>query len=127
MAAYFVFEQAAPKGENKLFVFKLVDSEKIDEARWIIQNKQSTKVHVQGTIVKSKAPYNPEWSFHVDPSSVDFFEIQIEVCDANVTYVEDHLEEVGGGTLPRSFWCPWSSRLTREVTNEIDPVTERPR
>lgn len=43
------------------------------------------------------------------------FEMQIEVCDANVTYVEEHLDEVGGGFLPKSFWCPWSSELEAEI------------
>src|ERR1700720_2638958 len=99
MAAYFVFEQSSPKGEKRLFTFKLVDQPKIDEARSILRGQQPTKSHVQGTIVKSKAPYNPEWSFHLDPPSISFFEIQIEVCDANVTYVEEHLGDVGDGTL----------------------------
>ena len=126
-AAYFVFEQDAPDGERKLFVFKLVNSDKIEQARSILNDPQSLKGHVQGTIVKSNAPYNPDWSFHLDPASIGFFEWQIEVCDSNVTHVEEHLDEVGGSYLPRSFWCPWSSKLLREITEEIDPITERPR
>jgi hypothetical protein len=126
MAAYFAFEQNSPKGERKIFVFKLTDDARIDEARAILQQSPRTKDHVQGTIVSSKVPYNPEWSFHLDPNTIGFFEMQIEVCDANVTYVEEHLDEIGGSTLPRSFWCPWSSRLFAEVTKSIDPATERP-
>lgn len=126
MAAYFIFEQFPPKGEKKkLFTFKLVDQPKIDEARSILRDQQSTKSHVQGAIVKSQAPYNPDWSFHLDPPSIGFFEMQIEVCDASVTYVEDHLDDIGGSTLPGSFWCPWSSQLLMEVTDQIDPITER--
>jgi hypothetical protein len=40
----------------------------------------------------------------------------IEVCDANMMYVEDHLDEAGGAFLPGNHWCPWDSRVTREVT-----------
>ena len=126
MNAYFEFTQEAPSGESKHFVFKLTDENKVSEARAILRG-ESTKVHVEGTIVPERAPYNPDWSFHLKPESIGFFEMQIEVCDANVTYVEKHLDEVGGSTLPRSFWCPWSSKLAREVTASIDPTTERPR
>lgn len=126
MSAYFEFAQESPSGVLEHFVFKLDNEEKIREARTIL-NGQSDKSHVQGTIVHEPAPYNPAWSFHLAPDSIGFFEFQIELCDANVTYVEEHLDEVGGSTLPRSFWCPWSSRLSAEVTNRIDPATEKPR
>ena len=125
MVGYFVFEQTAPNGDLKRFVFKLTDDQKIKEARMILA-QGGHKNHVQGTIIQQKAPYNPGWSFHLQPETIGFFEIQIEVCDANVTYVEDHLDEIGGSTLPKSFWCPWSSKLSAEVTASIDPVTEKP-
>ena len=127
MAAYFRSSKTLPKGERKIFVFKLTDdARRINEARAILQQSHPTKNHVQGTIATSKAPYNPEWSFHLDPITIGFFEMQIEVCDANVTCVEEHLDEIGGSTLPRNFWCPWNSRLFAEVTKSIDPATEKP-
>lgn len=119
MNAYFVFEQVSPEGEKKEFVFELSDSKRIAEARTILSGSQSIKVHVQGKIIPNRVPYNLNWSFHLDPSSISFFEMQIEVCDANVTYVEKHLNEIGGSTLPNSLWCPWSSKLVSEIT--FDP------
>lgn len=115
MSAYFSFEQTTPKGDLKHFVFRLDDAAKIDEARQILGGAKPLKVHVQGTIVSTPVDYNPGWSFHLDPATIGFFELQTEVCDANVTYVEDHLGEVGGAFLPNGFWCPWSSRLAAEV------------
>lgn len=115
MSAYFKFHQTSPEGELKAFVFRLDDERKITEARAILKNPASIKGHVQGTIVSSPAPYNPGWSFHLDPASIGFFEFQMEVCDSNVTYVEEHLDEIGGSFLPNSFWCPWSSKLAAEV------------
>ena len=123
--AYFQFEQTSPKGELKTFVFKLVDDAKIAEARAILAQRNPTKVHVQGKIIARSASYNPPWSFHLDPPTIGFFENQIEVCDANVTYVEEHLDEIGGSTLPKNFWCPWSSRLVAEVTERIHPQSEK--
>lgn len=116
MSAYFYFEQTSPEGELKRFVFRLDDDVKILEARRILGGGDPLKVHVQGTVVPIRADYNPDWSFHLAPSTIGFFEMQIEVCDANVTYVESHLDEVGGSFLPRSFWCPWSSTLSGEVS-----------
>ena len=125
--AYFLFEQKSPKGQTEQFTFKLTDPSRIAEARKILANKTDLRRSVEGTIVKQKAAYNPRWSFYQDPPTIAFFETAIEVCDANVTYVEEHLDEVGGSALPRSFWCPWSSRLTAEVTGGIAPDTEQPR
>jgi hypothetical protein len=68
-----------------------------------------------GTIIKAPAPYNPPWSYHLDPASISLFAFAIEVCDASPQYVEEHLSEVGGAFLPGSVWCPWSSHVVEEV------------
>lgn len=125
--AYFSFSQTDPQGVKRHFVFELSDPTRIAEARSILADPKSIKNHVQGVIVSSRTSYNPDWSFHLKPETVGFFEMQVEVCDANVTYVEKHLDEVGGSTLPRSFWCPWSSQLDEEVTARIDPATQKPK
>lgn len=97
------------------FIFQLTDPEKIQHARDILSGKEKGRVHVLGRLIKRTQPYNPRWSFHLDPSTVSFFEMAIEVCDANMMYVEDHLDEACGAFLPGCMWCPWDSRLTREV------------
>ncbi|WP_250501740.1 hypothetical protein [Caballeronia sp. AZ7_KS35] len=117
MEAYFVFEQESPDGKMKQFIFQLDNPTKIEEARRILRNGESLKVHVQGTIIPRPVAYNPDWSFHLDPKSIGFFEMQMEVCDANVTLVEKHLDEIGGSFLPRCFWCPWSSKLMAEIND----------
>ena len=124
MAAFFAFAQFSVDKELMLFVFKLIHDEQIMKARSIISDPNNLERHVQGTISASRMPYNPSWSFHLIPESIGFFTNQIEVCDANVTYIEKHLEEVGGGFLPKSKWCPWHSQLIGEVTHLVDPNTE---
>jgi|1185.fasta_scaffold297018_1 hypothetical protein len=113
--AHFMFVQKAPNGDLQRFVFEVVDPTEIAEFRRIIENRTIPTRHVSGVIDQHRAPYNPQWSFHLIPGTIGVFEMQIEVCDANVTYVEAHLDEVGGSFLPRSFWCPWSSELDSEV------------
>lgn len=58
----------------------------------------------------------------MDPGSISFFETAAEVCDSTALLVENHLGDVGGAFLPKSYWCPWSSRLLREVNPPKDPV-----
>lgn len=112
------FEMEDSSASKRPFIIMLTDASVITHARRILAGEETSRIHVQGTIIKSQASYNPEWSFHIDPASVKFFELAIEVCDASITYVEEHLKEVGGATLPNCHWCPWSSRLIRELPNQ---------
>jgi hypothetical protein len=112
MAAYFAFQDYS----NTEFIFELTDEKKIDHARRIISGEESEEVHVMGRVIKRPKPYNPGWSYHLDPPSISFFAMAIEVCDANISYVEDHLDEACGAFLPGCFWCPWSSRVVREIS-----------
>jgi hypothetical protein len=58
----------------------------------------------------------PQWDFHYNPDTISFADAAIEVCDATIPYVEDHLDEAGGPFLPGLYWCPWTGRLTEELT-----------
>lgn len=108
---YFVFQQHS----NREFIFELTDEARIAEALDILSGKETSRVHVMGRIVKSKKPYNPNWDYHLDPPTISFFGMAIEVCDVNMNYVNDHLDEARGAFLLRCHWCPWDSKLVREV------------
>jgi hypothetical protein len=110
-AAY--FEMTDVTGSR--FVVKMTDQEDIDHARQLLSGATDQMPHIIGRIVKSRASYNPNWSFYLEPRSITFFDQAIEVCDATIPYVEDHLDEAGGAFLPGLYWCPWSSRLVREI------------
>lgn len=114
MPAYFAFVQ--PPSPGLEFIIELNDDSKIQKARDILSGKEENEIHVHGRLVKRTAPYNPKFSFYLDPQTIDFFSQAIEVCDANMRYVEEHIDEACGAFLPGCHWCPWDSRLTREVT-----------
>jgi hypothetical protein len=116
--AYFQFDYP-PYPDT--FIFKLTDPAKIQEARDILSG-QPPNHHVMGTIMKAPADYNPPWSYQLDPASITFFSSAIEVCDATIQYVEEHLAQVGGSFLPGSIWCPWGSRLIAEVQFGATPT-----
>ncbi|MDX2034783.1 MAG: hypothetical protein SF339_29180 [Blastocatellia bacterium] len=110
--AYFVID-IPPRRD--LFVIKLTDPAKIQHARAVLSSSQTGGRQVIGRIVKQPVEYNRPWSFHLDPESINFFDSAVEVCDASVAYVESHLDEAGGAFLPGNTWCPWASRLVREI------------
>ncbi|GAA5074103.1 hypothetical protein HNP84_009451 [Thermocatellispora tengchongensis] len=110
--AYFEFHY--PPAPDR-FVVKLTDPAAIQHARDLVSGATEDRPHIVGRIVKRPAPYNRPWSYHLDPGTVQFFDYAIEVCDASIRYVEDHLDEAGGAFLPGLVWCPWGSQLIREV------------
>ncbi|BFV55602.1 hypothetical protein KCMC57_up07060 [Kitasatospora sp. CMC57] len=110
-SAYFEFTDG-----TDTFVFKLTDSAKIQQARNILSGVETENVGVMGKVVKTPAFYNSPWKYQIAPNSVSFFGMAMEVCDASIAYVDEHLNEVGGALLPASTWCPWQSKLTREIT-----------
>jgi hypothetical protein len=109
--AYF---KVAGATEADTFVIALTDPTLIAEARAEAAGQEPVK-HVTGLVVAEAASYNAPWSFHLDPASISFAEMSIEVCDAATSYVEEHLAEVGGAFLPGRRWCPWSSRVIEEI------------
>eukprot|EP01133_Synstelium_polycarpum_P007894 gene7894-9266_t len=103
------------KDTTDSFIIKLEDPVRIQQALDIISGVETEAVSVMGKVVKSPRMYNWEWNFHLEPSSITFFSMAIEVCDASISYVDEHLAEVGGALLPGKIWCPWTSRVIREV------------
>ena len=98
------------------FVIKLTDPVKIQSARDQLNNVVP-KLSITGLIIKSTADYNPNYSYHFDPDTIDFFEVAVEVCDATFDYTEDNLADAGGAFLPGLQLCPWGSLLVEEVSS----------
>jgi hypothetical protein len=109
---YFLMSDGRPQND---FVFALNDPALIKQARAIIQDPKDRRPHVSGIIKISTAPYNHRWGFHYRPETISFPEISIEVCDAETSYVQEHLKEVGGHFLPGFRWCPWSQQVVKEI------------
>jgi hypothetical protein len=114
MAYFRCYQQAV----RRTFVIDVIDPERIKEARAILEDRETSKIHVRGTVIKEFRTYNWPWSWHLDPRSIDFFEYAAEVCDASVVLLEKRLRDVGGGFLPHNVWCPWNSRVIEEVELE---------
>lgn len=111
--AYFRFDYP-PNSETS--TFQLTDPQKIQTARDILSGRIKDRTHVTGYVFKGSMPYNAPWSYYYQASSIDFFEIAIELCDASMQYIENNFGEYCASFPSNQCqWCPWGSRLLEEV------------
>ncbi|QIY93126.2 calmodulin-binding protein [Streptomyces sp. S1D4-11] len=97
------------------FVIEITRPEVIKEARDIV--KSGAPKIVIGRIIKRTAFYNPQWDFHYNPDTISFADAAIEVCDATIPLRRGPPgRSLSGPFLPGLYWCPWTGRLTAEVT-----------
>ena len=53
--------------DSREFVIQLTNDDLIEHARKLLSGEETSKPHVHGKIIKGSQPYNPAWSFHLDP------------------------------------------------------------
>lgn len=104
------------------FVFALTDPKKIRQARSIIAGNETGETHVAGTIVKGYTDYNENWPIYLKPDTIEFFHSSVEACDAHLREIVLNLDKIGGSFLPKKHWCPYTSRLVREIKNSKFPL-----
>jgi hypothetical protein len=73
-------------------------------ARQLLAGEEAPRIP-NGLIVRGDdGGVNTGYSWHIDPASVEFAEITIEICDGIPSFVED-------GTLTGDRFCPWSAEV----------------
>ncbi len=108
------------------FIIKLQNRTLISQARSIIKNNESKTI--SGIVVFGWGGFNVDlnnnrtWSWHLAPETITFTDLNIELCDATPSHVEQHLfdwiHQVGR-------YCPWNWKLEREVNyQQIAQVIE---
>jgi len=114
-------ERTNVSNTDQHYVVRIVDPDTIWTARAELEKLNGYQI-VAGTINTTAVEWNPGWSFHVVPGSVNFGDFFTEVCDANVEFVEKNLQnpDFGGAFLPDYFWCPWGSRILAELQPETE-------
>jgi hypothetical protein len=95
----------APDGE--LFQILLRDSDLIAQARALIGI--GDRRIVTGSLAQGNGGFNAPWSWHLDPDTVRFPEVAIELCDGCPSDVETN-----GGSWGLGTFCPWSSEIVAE-------------
>ena len=81
----------------------LTDREDIDIAVLLLEGQPAPSIP-NGRVVRGRTGVNEGWSWSIDPASLEFAEVTIEVCDGLPSHVE-------AGILTGDRYCPWSAEV----------------
>jgi hypothetical protein len=95
----------APDGE--IFRILVQDSGLIAQARALIG--AGNRRIVAGTLAPGNGGFNVPWSWHLNPDTVAFPDVAVEICDGCPSDVE-----ANGGNWGLGSFCPWSSEIIAE-------------
>lgn len=110
-SASLVLAGCAPQG-NPVATFRVVDEEyKIElatpelvaHAEALLAGEEVAAIPL-GRVVRDDPGPNAPWSWHIDPATLEFADMTIEVCDGLPSFVEDE-------TITSPDYCPWSAEL----------------
>jgi hypothetical protein len=85
------------------FRILLTDPADIEIANSLLAGEEAPTIP-NGLIVRAEPGVNAPWSWHLDPESIEFADVTMEVCDGLPSHVED-------GTLAGDRYCPWSAEV----------------
>jgi hypothetical protein len=107
----FVLSGCAPQS-NPIATFRVVDEtykielatpELVAHAEALLAGEAVASIP-NGVVVRDDPGPNAPWSWHIDPATLEFADMTIEVCDGLPSYVED-------GTVTSDQYCPWSAEI----------------
>jgi len=81
----------------------LTDPANIEIAELLLDGELAPSIP-NGLIVRGDTGVNEGWSWSIDPGSLEFAEVTMEVCDGLPSHVEE-------GTLTTDRFCPWSAEV----------------
>jgi len=82
---------------------ELATPELIERARRLLAGEEVASIPL-GTVGRDDAGVNEPWSWHIDPATLEFADMTIEVCDGLPSFVED-------GTATSDQYCPWPAEV----------------
>ena len=98
---------------NPIAVFEVAGSETykielatpglVQHAEDLLAGKPGAAIPL-GDVVRDDPGVNAPWSWHIDPATLEFADMTIEVCDGLPSYVEDR-------TVTSEQYCPWSAKV----------------
>lgn len=81
----------------------LTEPDDIAIARMLLAGEEAPTIP-NGLIMRGVTGINEGWSWSIDPESIGFADVTMEVCDGLPSHVED-------GTLAGDRFCPWSAEV----------------
>jgi hypothetical protein len=86
---------------EQTYKIELVTPEQIQHVKDLLAGSEEGRIP-NGKVVRDSPGVNAPWSWHIDPSTLEFADQTTEVCDGLPEYVED-------GTVTSDYYCPWSA------------------
>lgn len=88
---------------GETYKIELITPELVDHAQALLDGEDVAAI-LLGTVVRDSPSVNEPWSWHIDPATLEFADMTIEVCDGIPSHVED-------GTVTSDQYCPWSAKV----------------
>lgn len=115
----FEFDDVGEVTQGNLFVFRTSDPATIHHARRLISGASVCNPSVSGNTIRGTNAWNTAWGFQLDGdilfhgSSVE----PLDSCDQTAAFINANLGVWCGddATTACRFWCPWHSKMTREI------------
>lgn len=91
---------------GELFRAKLTGNMAIDRAIALWRGTSNASIP-NGELVCEPSPWNCGYGFHLEPGTIEFAEVTIEVCDGAPSFVDANCEDF----VDR--YCPWGAELVQ--------------
>ena len=95
--------------ETEQYRILLTDPSDIAIAERLLAGEEAPGIP-SGLIVRGETGVNTGYSWSIDPDSVEFADVTMEICDGLPSHVED-------GTLEGDRYCPWGAEVV-----DIEPA-----
>ncbi len=99
-------------GRNPVATFQVIDEEfkielatpeLVEHAEALLAGEAVASI-LNGIVVRDDPGVNAPWSWHIDPATLKFADMTIEVCDGLPSHVE-------AGVVTSDQYCPWSAQI----------------
>jgi hypothetical protein len=89
--------------DREEFRIQLTDPVDIEIARKLLAGEEAPRIP-NGVVVRGDPSVNVGYSWHIDPDTVEFADVAVEVCDGLPSFVER-------GEVTSDRYCPWDATV----------------
>jgi hypothetical protein len=89
--------------EGEQYRIRLTDPADIEVARALLAGEEAPSIP-SGVVVRGDPDVNVGYSWHIDPESVEFADVTVEVCDGRPS-------DVQANEITSDRYCPWGARV----------------
>ena len=90
---------------DEQYRIELTDPADIEIARKLLAGEEAPGIP-NGIVVRGDPSVNTGYSWHIDPASVEFADVTVEVCDGRPSDVEEN-------EITSDRYCPWDAKIVK--------------